>query len=280
MTDKMNLVEQISLLLNQLKEKRPLIHYITNYVTVNDCANITLALCASPIMADDIREVEEITSQSQALVLNIGTLNEKTVASMILAAKKANTMHIPVILDPVGAGASKLRSETVLSLLNQIHFSVIRGNMSEILFLAGLEASARGVDASESDLASSLQKGIFTTKTLATKLDCTIAITGATDIVSDGKQTFCIENGHPMLSSITGTGCMCTALIGCACGVATDYNMAALAGILFMGIAGEAAYKTAGQSGNGSFRTALIDHISLLTPGVIQGRSRIYEAQD
>ena len=138
--------------IQKVRLNAPLIHHITNYVTVNDCANITLAIGASPIMADDAQEVLEITTMSNALVLNIGTLNERTIVSMLLAGKKANELGIPIILDPVGAGASRFRNETVKKLLNDIHFSVIRGNISEMCFLAGLKSSTKSVDASLEDI--------------------------------------------------------------------------------------------------------------------------------
>jgi len=274
----MNTIERIETLLTQIEDKAPLVHHITNYVTVNDCANVTLAIGASPIMADDIGEVQEITSISQALVLNIGTLNERTVGSMLAAGKKANEMNIPVVLDPVGAGASELRNKTVSKLLEQMNFNVIRGNMSEIRFIAGLGATTKGVDASETDLKGGAQNGIDTARTLADKLGCIIAITGATDIISDGKQTVCIENGNKMLGAVTGTGCMCSSLIGSSCGVSSDYFIAAAAGILYMGIAGEIAFENAGQKGNGSFHVAVIDEISKLNPETVHMRAIIHEA--
>lgn len=273
-----NIVSNTLGLIDKIRETKPLVHHITNYVTVNDCANITLAIGASPIMADDIKEASEITAISQALVLNIGTLNERTIASMLTAGKKANELDIPVVLDPVGAGASELRNKTVSKLFEQIKFSVIRGNMSEIRFIAGLSATTKGVDASETDLESGAQNGIDTAKTLAVKLGCVIAVTGAIDIISNGKQTVCIENGHKMLGAITGTGCMCTSLIGSACGAASDYFAAAASGILYMGIAGEIAFENAGQNGNGSFHIAVIDEISKLNAETVHRRAKIYEA--
>ncbi len=268
----------ISGLMNDIRRAKPLVHHLTNYVTVNDCANITLAIGASPIMADDIEEVGEIVAMSSALVLNIGTLNKRTCESMLAAGKTANELNIPVVFDPVGAGASKLRNETVRMMLEQLTFSVIRGNMSEIRFIAGLHATTKGVDASEADLENSLQSGIEIASVLADKYNCAVAITGATDIVSAGNTTYCIENGHKMLSSITGTGCMCTSLIGSFCGVAVNKQMAAVAGLLCMGIAGEAAFEYAGQNGNGSYRIAVIDEISKINAQTIQERAKVYEA--
>lgn len=265
-------------LLCKVRLEKPLVHHITNYVTVNDCANITLAIGASPIMADDIEEVEAITSIAQALVLNIGTLNKRTVASMIAAGEKANKIRIPVVLDPVGAGASGLRNDAVRALSERITFSVIRGNMSEIRYLAGENANTKGVDVSESDLMDGLDGGIKIAERLACKCECVVAITGATDIITDGTRTKLIKNGHPMLSGITGTGCMCTSLIGSFCGVTSDAFLAAASGILSMGIVGELAFEKAGQKGLGSCHAAIIDEISDLSQETIIRRANIYEA--
>ncbi|MFD0713809.1 hydroxyethylthiazole kinase [Paenibacillus sp. GCM10027626] len=273
-----NLTLNISGLLSNVRQTKPLVHHLTNYVTVNDCANVTLAIGASPIMADDIEEAAEITAISSALVLNIGTLNKRTIESMLAAGEKANEMSIPVVLDPVGAGASNFRNQTVRMMLERLQFSVIRGNMSEIRYIAGLQATTKGVDASEADLENSLQSGIDIASGLAAQYNCTVAITGETDIVSDGKTVICIENGHPMLGSITGTGCMCTSLIASFCGSTGDYRMAAVAGLLCTGIAGEHAYENAGQKGNGSYRTALIDEISKISAQTIHKGAKVYEA--
>lgn len=265
-------------LLKEVRQSKPLIHQITNYVTVNDCANVTLAVGASPIMADAIEEAAAITAIASALVLNMGTLNQRTIESMLAAGKQANESGVPVVLDPVGVGASSFRNQAAEKILAQVKCSVIRGNISEIRFIAGQEAATKGVDASASDLEEGLQGGIDTAKSLADRLDCVIAITGAPDIISDSKRTLCIENGHKKLGSITGTGCMCTSLVGSFCGVTPDYLMAAVSGILCMGIAGEAAFENAGQKGNGSYHVALLDEISKLTPDTIHTRAKIYEA--
>ena len=199
-----DIAQKVVELLNRLKNKKPLIHNITNYVTVN----------ASPIMADDLKEAADITSIASALVINIGTLNERTIESMIASGKKANELNIPVVLDPVGAGASSFRNETTKRILEEIKISVLRGNMSEIKFIAGLECETKGVDASESDLKSDSDEGVRVAKYLAKRFNCTVAITGVFDIVSDGEKSVTIENGTKMLSNVTGTGCMTTALVG------------------------------------------------------------------
>lgn len=265
-------------LIEQVRTINPLVHHITNYVTVNDCANITLAIGASPIMADDINEAEDITVISSALVINMGTLNERTVLSMIASGKKANQKGIPVIFDPVGAGASKFRNETASQLLNEIKFTVICGNISEIKFLSGLQSETKGVDASDADMVATEN-----TKTiafnLAQKLQCVVAITGKTDVVSDGKKTIYVENGHPMLSTITGTGCMCSSLIGSFCGAAPNYPLeSTVTALLTMGIAGEMAYDYAKDYGNGSFRMALHNAMSHMDEEILVRRAKYIEA--
>ena len=269
-----NIVEN----LRAVRAKKPLVHHITNYVTVNDCANIVLAIGASPIMADDIDEVEAITAISSALVLNIGTLNSRTIASMLVAGKKANELNIPVILDPVGAGASELRNRTTERLLKEVNIAVLRGNMSEIRFVAGLQSTTKGVDASGADQKSGKEIGQNIAEKVAKQFGCVAAITGATDIVSDGRRTVYIENGTNLLSNVTGTGCMCTSLVGAFCGAATDFLIAATGGILSMGIAGELAAESAGDKGNGSFHVAIIDEISKLNTETLVKRAQIHEA--
>ncbi|AJH01550.1 hydroxyethylthiazole kinase [Clostridium beijerinckii] len=268
---------KIGSLLNEVRNKKPLVHNITNYVTVNDCANILLAIGASPIMADDIKEAADITKISSALVINIGTLNERTIESMIASGKKANELNIPVVFDPVGAGASEFRNSTTKRLLEEVKISVLRGNMSEIKFISGLGSTTKGVDASENDARTGNDEGIDVAKNLAKKLQCTVAITGATDIISDGERVVILENGTKMLSNVTGTGCMTTALIGAFCGAGSDYFIGAVSGIISMGISGEIALDKAGKIGTGSFHIAIIDAISNLTSNIIEKMNKIKE---
>lgn len=273
-----DIAQKVVELLNRLKNKKPLIHNITNYVTVNDCANILLAIGASPIMADDLKESADITSIASALVINIGTLNERTIESMIASGKKANELNIPVVLDPVGAGASSFRNETTKRILEEIKISVLRGNMSEIKFIAGLESETKGVDASESDLKSDSDEGIRVAKSLAKRFNCTVAITGVCDIVSDGEKSVTIANGTKMLSNVTGTGCMTTALVGGylgACETKEDLFIAAISGIVSMGICGEIAEERAGNIGLGSFHMAIIDAVSNLDEDILLNRNKI-----
>jgi len=248
-----------------------LIHHITNYVTVNDCANIVLALGGSPVMADDLEEAAEMVSFASALVLNIGTLNSRTIESMLVAGLRAKELGIPVILDPVGVGATKLRTNTAEKLIRELKPEVIRGNMSEIKVLAGLKVAIKGVDSIADEQDSSL-----IAKKLASELNCVIAITGKTDVVSDGRQVCLLDNGHRILADVTGTGCMTTSLVGAFCGATNDYFTAAVAGIISMGLAGEIAQASLRHGeGIGTFRARLLDSIYYLTPEILAREGKI-----
>lgn len=267
-------------ILANVKEITPLVHSITNYVTVNDCANIILACGGSPIMADDINEVEEIASICHALVINIGTLNERTINSMIKAGKKANEINHPVILDPVGAGASALRTNTVFRLLQEVKLSVIRGNISEIKTVYAGSGSTKGVDAYEDDEVNekNIDEVISVAHELALKTGAVIAITGAVDIVADGEKAYIIKNGHPMMSKITGSGCMLTTVIGAYCGANYDHILASTAAaVCAMGLCGELAFNKVAETkgGTSSFRTYLIDYMSKLDSELLNGGIKI-----
>ena len=269
---------QYGKLLEAVRGANPLIHHITNYVTVNDCANITLAIGASPVMADDIAETADITRISSALVINMGTLNERTIASMLVSGKSANERGIPVVFDPVGVGASNLRNQTAARILDEIRIGVVRGNISEIKQLVGMQSTTRGVDASQDDLINADDAAVIAKK-LSSDLGCVVAITGAVDFISNGERVVSVENGHPMLSRITGTGCMCTSLVGSFCGAAPDLQFeAAVAALLTMSIAGEVAFDNAGDKGNGSFRAALHDAVSRMDAQTLVERAKIHEA--
>ena len=261
-------------MLENVRKKCPLIHNITNYVTVNDCANIVIACGASPIMADDKEEVAEITTICSGLNINIGTLNSRTIASMLIAGKRANELNHPVVLDPVGAGASKLRTETAMQLLEEVKFSVIRGNISEIKTLASGSGTTKGVDADVADKVTeeNLNDVIAFAKAFAKKTSAVIAITGAIDIVADDKKAYCIRNGHPMMSSITGTGCQLSAMT--AAFVTANPNQpleAAAAAVSAMGYAGEVAYsRLTEMDGNSTYRNYIIDAISNMTPEMLE----------
>lgn len=255
---------------NNVRISTPLIHNITNYVTVNDCANILLACGASPIMADDIEEAAEITSICSGLNINIGTLNQRTIASMFAAGKTSNSLHHPVVLDPVGAGASKLRTETALKLLNEVQFTVIRGNISEIKTLAIGTGTTKGVDADVADKVTedTLSEAVAFAKSFSAQTGAIIAITGAIDIVADSQKAYCIRNGHPMMSSITGTGCQLSAMTAAfVTANPSEPLKAAAAAVCAMGLAGEIAHeRLTPMDGNSSYRTYIIDAIYHLTP--------------
>ena len=256
-------------MLENVRGKCPLIHNITNYVTVNDCANIVLACGASPIMSDDQSEVEEITTICGGLNINIGTLNKRTIESMFLAGKRANALSHPVVLDPVGAGASKLRTETAQKLLEEVKFTVIRGNISEVKTLASGSGTTKGVDADVADKVSeeNLDSAVAFAKAFAEKTGAVIAITGAIDIVADGKKAYCIRNGHPMMSSITGTGCQLSAMTAAYVTANPEHPLAAAAAVCAMGLAGEIAHaRLSAQDGNSTYRNYIIDAIYNMTP--------------
>lgn len=257
-------------MLENVRGKCPLIHNITNYVTVNDCANIVLACGASPIMSDDQSEVEEITTICGGLNINIGTLNKRTIESMLLAGKRANALNHPAVLDPVGAGASKLRTETAQKLLEEVKFTVIRGNISEVKTLASGSGTTKGVDADVADKVSeeNLDSAVAFAKAFAEKTGAVIAITGAIDIVADGKKAYCIRNGHPMMSSITGTGCQLSAMTAAYVTANPEHPLeAAAAAVCAMGLAGEIAHaRLSAQDGNSTYRNYIIDAIYNMTP--------------
>ena len=252
----------------------PLIHNITNYVTVNDCANMVLACGASPIMADDAAEVEDITTICGGLNINIGTLNSRTITSMLLAGKKANALGHPVVLDPVGAGASKLRTDTAFRLLREVKFTVIRGNISEVKTLASGAGTTKGVDADVADKVTeeNLDAAVDFAKKFATETGAVVAITGAIDIVADGEKAYCIRNGHPMMSSITGTGCQLSALTAAFVTANPDQPLeAAAAAVCAMGLAGEIAHSRLSQlDGNSTYRNYIIDAIYNMTPAQLE----------
>ncbi len=261
-------------MLENVRTSHPLIHNITNYVTVNDCANIVLACGASPIMADDPEEAEEIAAICGGLNLNIGTLNGRTVASMLIAGKRANALGHPVVLDPVGVGASKLRTETALRLLEQVRFTVIRGNISEIRLLASGSGSARGVDADAADQVTekNLDEVLRFEKEFAQQTGAVVAITGAIDLVTDGKTSYCLRTGHPMMSAVTGTGCQLSAMTAAFVTANPTHPLeAAAAAVSAMGLAGELAHDRLGAlDGNATYRNYIIDAIYKMTPEILE----------
>jgi len=258
----------LSDLLSAVREKHPLVHHITNYVTVNDCANITICAGGAPVMADAPEEVEEMAAVAGALVLNIGTLNASQVESMILAGGMANDRKIPVILDPVGAGATRFRTMTAERLLDELKIAILKGNAGEIGVLAGAGGKVRGVDSQglTGDVA-----GIA--KDYAKSAKLVVTVSGPTDIVTDGKRVILVENGHPMMGSISGTGCMAASVTGTFAAVTDDMVAASAAAFAAFGIAGERA--AAGARGPFTFKTALFDELASLTPVALAKDARI-----
>jgi hydroxyethylthiazole kinase len=262
-------------IIENVRAKTPLVHSITNYVTVNDCANMLLACGASPIMADDLEEVEEITSICNGLVINIGTLNQRTIQSMLRAGKKANGLSHTTVLDPVGAGASSLRTDTTLQLLRQVQFTVIRGNISEIKTVAQGNGTTKGVDADVSDRITeeNIDEAVAFAKALSVKTGSIIAITGAIDIVADSRKAYVIRNGNALMSKITGTGCMLTTVIAAFCSANPDRQLEATAAAVgAMGLCGELAYDKLARTdgGTSSYRTYIIDFMSKMNAGLLE----------
>lgn len=248
-----------------LRKNGPLIHNITNYVTVTDVANLLLACGASPIMADDMAEVEEISALCGGLCINIGTLNQRSISSMHLAAAKATSLGHKLVLDPVGAGASTLRTNTARELMDHFTPTVIRGNISEIKTLAQGSGKTKGVDADASEAVTeeNLEASIRFAKILATATDGVIAITGAIDLVADSTRCYVIRNGRPEMGQITGTGCQLSALI-CAFVTANPDRVleATAAAVCAMGLAGEIGFShLQPHEGNATYRNRIIDAI-------------------
>lgn len=267
-------------ILESVNTKTPLVHSITNYVTVNDCANIILACGGSPIMADDSSEVEDITSICNSLVLNIGTLNERTIASMLKAGKKANELSHPVVLDPVGAGASALRTNTVFKLLDKVKFSVIRGNISEIKTVYQGSGTTKGVDADINDAVNetNIEEAVAFAKKLSQKTGAVIAITGAIDLVADSQKAYIIRNGNALMSKITGTGCMLTTVIAAYCGANPENLLdATAAAVCAMGLCGELAYQRlqAINGGTSTYRGFIIDEMSKMNAKTLNGGMKV-----
>ena len=264
--------------LENVKKVRPLVHNITNYVTVNDVANALLACGGSPIMSDEEMDVEDITSICGGLNINIGTLNQRTIESMFIAGKKANKLNHPVLLDPVGAGASKLRTKTAKDLVKELKFSVIRGNISEIKTLYIGSGTTKGVDADVLDMITedNLAKTAEMAKELSKTTNSVIVITGPIDIIADSTKAYAVHNGHPMMSSITGTGCQLSALIT-AYIIANPDNVleASLSAVCLMGVAGEIAYeRLTEKDGNATYRNYLIDAIYNLDGETLEKRAK------
>lgn len=265
-------------MLENVRKCRPLIHNITNYVTVNDCANILLACGGSPIMSDGVEEAEEITAICGGLNINIGTLSQRTIPAMFAAGRRAAALGHPVVLDPVGAGASALRTNTALALLEEVPFTVIRCNISEMRALAEGAGTTRGVDADGADSVTeeNLARSAAFVKAFAARTAAVIAVTGAIDIVADGERAYIIRNGHPMMSRVTGTGCQLSCLTAAYLTANPGTPLeAAAAAVCAMGVCGEIAQERLGrQDGNAAYRSYLMDAVYNLDGETLDRRAR------
>lgn len=243
--------------LEEVRSRRPMVHHITNYVVMNFTANVTLCIGAAPVMAPCIDESPEMVRYAGALLLNIGTLDPGLVESMLAAGRAANENGIPVVLDPVGAGATRLRTDSAVRLAGELDIAIVRGNAGEVLALAGSGGKVRGVDSMES-----LGEREDLIAAFAREHGWVVAVTGATDIVTDGRSTAVIENGHPLMGRVTGTGCAASTAVACFAAAMDDMFEAAFAGISVMGMAGELAAGLA--SGPGTFVPHFLDSLANL----------------
>jgi len=257
-------------LLVQVRKTRPLVHHITNTVTINDCANITISAGAAPVMAGAAEEAAEMVGAAGALVLNIGTLFPAQVEAMLIAGRRANELGVPVILDPVGVGATALRTESALRILREVKVSVLKGNAGEIGVLAGTGGSVRGVD-SEGITGDPVEVA----KACARLTGTVVAMSGPVDVVTDGERALLVRNGNPMMERLSGTGCMLSSVVGAFVAVADDPVAASAAAMAAFGRAGEKAAENA--KGPYSFRTALFDELYSLTPEDLASHMQVAE---
>lgn len=266
-------MESASVLLNKVRETKPLVHHITNWVTIYDCANIVRAVGALPVMAHAKEEAADMARIASALVLNIGTLTPELIESMKIAATAANDKGIPVILDAVGVGATKFRDEKAAEIVNDVKIDIIKGNASEIAKLAGESVQTKGVESSkvEANL-------IDVAKKLAKQRNATVVITGKEDIIAGKDSVYIVKNGHAMMGSIVGTGCMAASVIGAFAAVEKDYAKAAASALSCYGIAGELAYRRA--SGPGTFKDYFYDEIYNLDDITIKDMEKVQEIKN
>lgn len=260
---------QIGTLLTKLRDAQPLVHNITNTVSANICANIILCIGGLPVMADDIHEVEDIVRRSQAVVLNAGTLNPLKLEAMVLAGKTANRIGIPVVVDPVGAGASRARGQGILRLFDQVKPDIIRANVSEVAFLAGREGETRGVEAAREKTFSPVEVGLA----VAGKYGTVVCLTGKKDYVISDRDIYTVGGGHSLMSKVTGMGCMLSSVTGAFSAVTEDPFLAGLAAAACFGAAGKKAGET--SCGPGSFQVNFFDSLYALTPEYVESHCGI-----
>jgi hydroxyethylthiazole kinase len=261
-------MENLGKSLRSLRDNAPLVHNITNYVVMNFTANALLAVGASPVMAHAAEEVEDMVSIAGAVVINIGTLSPQWVKGMELAMKKASQLGKPVVLDPVGAGATPYRNQTLARLLTEAPPSLIRGNASEIMALAGLNVQTKGVDSTTSSLG-----GIEAARLLNQRYGSVVSISGETDVIVDETRIFYLKNGHPTMSRVTGMGCSASAIAGAFCAIEPSLFEAAVSAAAVMGVCGDLAAEK--SIAPGSFQIAFLDALAEITPEQLSSRARI-----
>jgi hydroxyethylthiazole kinase len=265
-------MNEIYSVIEKIKSSKPLVHHITNWVTIYDCANITRCIGALPVMAHAIEESNEMTGIAQSLVLNIGTLTPNLVDSMISAGKKANELGIPVVLDAVGVGATKLRTDKAKEILSKVKVSILKGNAGEIGTLAEMKAEVKGVESMGVD--GEIRE---IAKNLAKRYGLTVVVTGKEDVVSDGDKTYFVSNGHDMMGSIVGTGCMLASVIGAFAAVERDYAKASAYALVCFGIAGELAAEKA--KGPGTYKEMFYDELYGLNEDKISKMEKVREGK-
>jgi hydroxyethylthiazole kinase len=259
--------------LSKVRKANPLIHNITNIVVANFSANGLLALGASPFMADAHEEVVDIATMSGAVVLNIGTLNDYAIQSMVLAGQSANKHGVPLVLDPVGAGATAYRTSVTQRLVNEMQITALRGNVAEVANVIGESWSIKGVDAGEGE-----GDVVHLAETAARKLGCVVIITGKDDVITNGNTTYIASNGHPILTKVTGTGCLLSAVVGAFLAVSEGaWLEAAVEALSFYGVAAEIAAELTVDQGPGSFQIEFLNQLTQVKPETFQEHSRIIQ---
>ncbi len=256
-------------LLERVRKEKPVIHHLTNWVTIYDCANVVKVFGASPVMAHAPQEAAQMSGIASALVLNIGTLTVDLIKAMKIAAQSANKKGIPVVLDACGAGATDLRDKSCFELIDQCRIDIIKGNASEIARIAGKSVKTKGVDSSKVEI-----NLVQLAQRLAQERSCVVVVTGKVDIISDARKSIIIKNGHAMMGHIVGTGCMAASVIGTFAAVEKDFVLAAAAGLACFEIAAELAVKE--SKGPGTFKEQLYDSIYALNKNIVERMQKVY----
>ncbi|MGG4346225.1 hydroxyethylthiazole kinase [Paenibacillus lautus] len=267
--------KEVSALLTKVQQTSPLVHNMTNVVVTNFTANGLYALGASPVMAYAPEEVADMAAIAGALVLNIGTLNRELVDAMIVAGQSANVHGVPVLLDPVGAGATRFRTESALRILSEVKVSLVRGNAAEVAHLVGEEREIKGVDAGNSTGSDHAELAVRAARALGT----IVAITGEEDVITDGTGVRIITGGNALLTKVTGAGCLLTSVLGAFAAVEPNLLLAGTAGLAFYGAAAASAAERTADLGPGSFQLAFLDELAKLRPGSLEGYAAIREAE-